>query len=101
MADAAERGSDEAQPQAKRNRMKYGKANSLGTQQDIARYGKSARHPLCLAALDLWRLDEEVSVWTKKVVLREELVNSAKQMKESVHAMIGQFRREQKEKETN
>lgn len=81
--------------------MKYGKANSLGMQQDIARYGKSARHLLCLAALDVWRLDEEVSVWTKKVLLREELVKSAKQLKERVQAEIAQFRREKKEKEIN
>jgi hypothetical protein len=81
--------------------MKYGKANSLRTQQAIARYGKSARHPLCLAALDLWRVDEEVSVWTKKVLLREELVNSAKQLKKRIQGIIGQFRKEQKEKETN
>jgi hypothetical protein len=81
--------------------MKYRKANSLRTQQAIARYGKSARHPLCLAALDLWRLDDEVSVWTKGVVLREDLVNSAKQLKERVQAEIAQFRREKKEKEIN
>jgi hypothetical protein len=81
--------------------MKYGRANSLRTQEAIARYGKSARHPLCLAALDLWRLDEEVSMWTKEVGLREELVNRTKQMKERIQGIIAQFRREQKEKETN
>jgi hypothetical protein len=81
--------------------MKYGKAHSLRRQQAIARYGKSARHPLCLAALGLWRLDEELSVWTKKVGLREELLKRAKQLKQEVQVMIGQFRREQQEKEAN
>jgi hypothetical protein len=47
-------------------RAKY-KANSLRAQQAIARFGKSAGHPLCLAALDLWRLDEELFALSKDV----------------------------------
>ena len=61
--------------------MKYAKAHSLRTQQAIARYGKAARHPLCLAALELWRLDAELSKWSKNLVSIEEVLNSAKQMR--------------------
>jgi hypothetical protein len=81
--------------------VKYAKANSFRTQLAIAQFGKSTRHPLCLAALEIWRLDAELSVWTNKVVLAQGLVNSAKQMKEEVQAMIAQFRKERKERETN
>ena len=57
-------------------------ATTLRTQQAIARYGKAARHPLCLAALHLWRLDVELFRWTKEIASIEEVLNSAKQMKE-------------------
>src|SRR5207249_8513273 len=77
------------------------KADSLRTQQAIARFGKAARHPLCLAALDLWQWDAEMSVPMKDLVLREELVNSAKQLKEAAQAEIAQFRKERKRKEAN
>jgi hypothetical protein len=60
------------------------KADSLRSRQAVARFGKSARHPLCLAALDLWRLDEELF--------------DAKQRK-GVQALIKQFRKEPKTKE--
>jgi hypothetical protein len=81
--------------------VKYAKANSFHTQLAIAQFGKSARHPLCLAALEIWRLDAELSVWTKKVVLRQGFVNSAKQLKDRAQAMVAQFRKERKEKEAN
>ena len=81
--------------------MKYAKANSFHTQLAIARYGKSARHPLCLAALSLWRLDEEVSRWIKEVVRAEELVSSTKQLRERAQMDIKQFRKERREKEAN
>jgi len=77
------------------------KADSLRTQQAIARFGSAARHPLCLAALDLWQWDAEMSVPMKDLVLREELVNSAKQLKEAAQAEIAQFRKERKRKEAN
>src|SRR6266567_3328278 len=103
MVNAGERGSDEAKPQEKRNHVnggmtkerlrqirdalesradtrqrgvKYAEANSLRTQQAIARFGKSARHPLCLAALEVWKLDEELSMQMKDVVLSEQVLNS-------------------------
>lgn len=81
--------------------MKSAKADSLRTQQAVARFGKSARHPLCLAALALWRVDAELSVRTKDIVAREELVNSAKQLKEDAQALIKRLQKEQKEKEAN
>lgn|SRR5262249_34381449 len=81
--------------------MKYAEANTLRTQQTVARFGKQAWHPLCLAALDLWRVEAELSRWTKAVVLSEETVNSAKQQSGEVLALIEQFRDEQKEKEVN
>jgi hypothetical protein len=49
-------------------------ATTLRTQQAVARYGKAARHPLCLAALDLLRLDEELFKWMEEIELFEELV---------------------------
>jgi hypothetical protein len=111
MVNAGERGSDEAKPPEKGDCVKSApitalplwplKADSLRTQQAIARFGKTARHPLCLAALDLCRLDEELSKCTKDVVATEELVNSAKQMEEKAQAEIAQFRKERKEKEAN
>lgn len=67
--------------------MKYAKAHTL-----------SARHPLCLAALDLWRLDEEVSRWIKEVMRAEELVSSTKQLRERAQMVIKQLRKERKEK---
>jgi hypothetical protein len=75
------------QPGCPRNRFDKAhlrKPNSLRTQQAIARFGKSARHPLCQAALDLWKLDEELF--------------DAKQRK-GVQALIKQFRKEPKAKE--
>jgi hypothetical protein len=101
MVDAGKRGSDEAKPPEKGDRVKSAKAYSLGTQQAIARFGKAARHPLCLAALDLWQWDAEMFVPMKDLVLREELVNRAKQLKEAAQAEIAQFRKERKGKEAN
>ena len=79
--------------------MKYTKANSLRTQQAIAQYGKAARHPLCLAALGLWRLDAELSEQTKKVAQAWELVNSVKQQRKEAIWLIDQLYKEQKQKE--
>ena len=60
--------------------MKGAKATSLRTQEAIARYGKAARHPLCLAALDLLRRDEELFKCTEEIELSEEPVKRAKQI---------------------
>jgi hypothetical protein len=98
MANAGERRSDEAHSQEKSH---FVKTSSLRTQQAVARYGKAARHPLCLAALDLWRLDAEVSKWTKAIVFSEELVKRTKQMKENVQTVSKQFHKERNEKEAN
>ena len=78
--------------------MKSANASSLRTHQAVARYGKAARHPLCVAALDLLRLEEEVFKWTEKIELTEELVNSVKQMKDDVQEGIEQFRGTKREK---
>jgi uncharacterized protein YeaO (DUF488 family) len=101
MVDAGERHSDQAQSQEKSHFVKFTKTTSLRTQQAVARYGKAAGHPLCLAALDLWRLNAEVSKWTKEIVLFEELVKRTKQMKENAQALIKQFHKERNEKEAN
>ena len=68
--------------------MKGAKATSLRTQEAIARYGKAARHPLCLAALDLLRRDEELFKCTEEIELSEELVKRTKQMKENAQALF-------------
>jgi hypothetical protein len=79
--------------------VKYAKANSLRTQQAVARFGKSARHPLCLAALEVWRNDAELEALTKAAALSEEDVRSAKQQKEQAQALYKQCCKERKEKE--
>ena len=99
MVDAGERRSDEAQPKEKGNCVKYANSNSLGTQQAIARFGKSARFPVCQAALGLWRMDAELSEQTKKVVQAGELVNSVKQQRKEAIWLIDQLYKEQKQKE--
>jgi hypothetical protein len=80
MVDAGERRPDQAQSQEKGKSVKG--ATTLRTQQAVARYGKAAQRPLCLAALDLWRIDAELSKWSKDLELIEEVLNSAKQMRE-------------------
>jgi hypothetical protein len=77
------------------------KADPLRAQQAVARYGKAARHPLCLAALDLLRLDEELFKCTEEIELSEETVKRVKQMKENAQALIKQFHKERNEKEAN
>jgi hypothetical protein len=99
MVDAGERRPDQAQSQEKGKGVKG--ATTLRTQQAVARYGKPARHPLCLAALDLLRLYEELFKCTEEIELSEELVNSVKQMKDDVQERIEQFRKERNEKEAN
>src|SRR6266478_229314 len=111
MVNAGERGSDEGKPPEKGNRVKSApiialslwslKADSLRAQQAVAQYGKAARHPLCLAALDLLRLDEELFKYTEEIELSEELVKRAKQMKENAQALIKQFHKERNQKEAN
>jgi hypothetical protein len=65
--------------------VKNTKTNTLRAQQAAARFGKSARHPLCLAALDLWSLDAELSRLMEDAVLFEkEVLNSAKQQRKQV-----------------
>ena len=111
MVDAGERRPDEAKPPEKGDRVKSApiialpwwlhKTDSLRAQQAVARYGKAARHPLCLAALDLLRLDEEFLKCTEKIELSEELVKRTKQMKENAQALIKQFHKERNEKKAN
>ena len=95
MVDAKERGSDKAPARENGNRVKYAKANSLRTQQTIAEFGKSARHPLCLAALELWRLDAELSVRTKAVEEAGKFVSDIKQQRGQALALVNHFLKEQ------
>jgi hypothetical protein len=74
-------------------------ASSLRNEQAVARYGKAARHPLCLAALDLLRLDEELFKCTEEIELSEGRVKRLKQIKENAQALIKQFRKERNEKD--
>jgi hypothetical protein len=71
------------------------KADSLRTQQAIARFGKAARHPLCLAALDLWRMEAELDKLAKDIVSLEGVLKQ----KEQAQALLDQCRNGQKEKE--
>ena len=75
-------------------------ADSLRTRQAIARFGKAARHPLCLAALDLWALDAKSSKLKKDASSTEELLNSAERQKKQARALLDQFYKEGKQKET-
>jgi hypothetical protein len=81
--------------------VKYAKTNTLQTQQAIARFGKSARHPLCLAALDLWRLDEELSAPKKMIVRDWELVKSLEQRRQEAIWLIEQFNKQRKQIEAS
>jgi hypothetical protein len=100
MVDARERGSDEAEPTEKSNRVKYAKASSLRTQQATARFGKSARHPICQAALALWHLLETIHEYAKEAVSLGELLVSEKGQKEETRALYEQAYKEGKQKET-
>jgi hypothetical protein len=100
MVDAGERRSDQAQPPEKGNRVKYSTANTLRTQQFIAQYGKSARHPVCQAWVILRGFDAKFEEVTKEVAQTEKIVNSAKQQKEQVRGLYEQFYKEEgKQKE--
>lgn len=79
--------------------MKYAKSHSLRTQEAVARFGPSARHPVCLAALDFWRQHAELLAQAKALALREEDVSSAEQLREKARALIQRIRDEQKGKE--
>ncbi len=81
--------------------MKYAKFNSLRTQQAIALFGKDARYPLCLAALEVWRLDAELKARTRDVALSEEVLKDAKPQEEQMQALLKQLHKERKEKEAN
>jgi hypothetical protein len=62
----------------------YARANSLRTQQAIARFGKGARHPVCLAWLELAQMEAELSAQRKDVELSRETISEAKQNKQEV-----------------
>ena len=74
-------------------------ADSLRTRQAIARFGKAARHPLCLAALDLWAFDAKSSRLKEDASSTEELLNSAERQKKQARALLDQFYKEGKQKE--
>ena len=79
---------------------KYAKANSLRTQQTIASFGKAARHPVCLAALELWRQDAQLSARTKGVEEAGKFVNEIKQQRGQALALVNHFLKEGKGVET-
>ena len=74
-------------------------SNSLRTQRFIAQYGKSARHPVCQAALTLWGLDAKLEEVTKETAQTEKIVNNAKQQKEQLRGLYEQFYKGKKQKE--
>jgi hypothetical protein len=75
------------------------KANSLRTQQAIARFGKSARHPLCLAWLRLQEGQEVLRDVMKGTEKGCRLLDSAKQLKKKAIALYRQRCKEEREKE--
>jgi hypothetical protein len=52
-------------------------AYSLRTQLAIARWGKGARHPLCLAAISLWSIEEELRKISNDIALLKGDVGNA------------------------
>jgi hypothetical protein len=74
-------------------------SHSFRTQQFIAHYGKSARHPVCQAWFSLQRFNADLEEGMKKAVQIDEDVNSAKRQKEEVRWMYEQFYKEGKQKE--
>jgi hypothetical protein len=99
MVNAKEHRSDEAHSYEKGNRVKVSKAYSLRAAQDVARYGKAARHPLCQAALELWRMDDDLPGLMKQNAEVVELVCKARQQKKQAQALVEQFRTEGKASE--
>ena len=74
-------------------------SNSFRTQQYIALYGKSARHPVCLAAFTLWAADAALSTLEKDIGKVEKTVNSAKEQKKQARVMLDQFYKRGMQKE--
>jgi len=74
------------------------KVNTLRTREAIARFGKSALHPLCQAALRFWQIDAEFSALTKQAKQVTELVNNFKQQRREAVALARWFAK-QKQKE--
>src|SRR5882672_785297 len=99
MVNAKEHRSDQAHSWKKGAGVKASKTYSLRTAQAVARYGKAARHPLCQAALDLWRMDKELSGLMKQNALVVELVCKVRQQKKQAQALVEQFRTEGKASE--
>jgi hypothetical protein len=99
MVNARERGFDKTQPKAKGYSVKNSKSNSLRTQQAIARFGKSALHPLCQAALKFWQINAEFSALTKRVKQTKQLVSELKQKRKDTAALINRFYKAHKQKE--
>ena len=125
MADAGERGSDEAQ-QEKGNGVKGGmtaeraatilasakamgaspapslraiRADSLRAHQLAARFGLAARHPLCQAALGLWDLDAQRAKAMENARRAKMLLEKAQQLKKQSRASLDHFYEKGKQKE--
>lgn len=75
-------------------------ANSLRTQEYVARFGSAARHRVCQAALQLLALDAKLSAQGAKVMEARDLVNDIKQSRRKTVALINHFHKAQKGKET-
>jgi len=59
------------------------------------------RHPHCLAALELWRIDAQLLKFEKDIYSLSEVLGRARKQKKQAHALIEQFRKERKEKEAS
>ena len=71
---------------------------SYRTQQAIAQFGKSARHPLCLAALRLWQVKDETHKYAKDAESLGELLVKARRLKEQARASYERLYKEGKQK---
>jgi len=80
--------------------VKYSKANTLQTQQFIARYGKAARYPVCQAAIRLWSVRDEIRKYAQEAPSLGGLLNSVKQQREQARELHEQIYKEGKQKET-
>jgi hypothetical protein len=72
---------------------------NLRTQLAVIRLGKSAQYPLCLAALDLWKVYADLSGQARDAELSWEVLNSAKRQKEQARALRSAFQKAQQKKE--
>jgi hypothetical protein len=73
--------------------------SSLRAEQAVAKFGKAARHPLCLAGLDLWALEAKRSKLMKDAQPMKEFLDRADQNKKRARELYEHFYKEGKEKD--